>query len=218
MVLLEITPSRKHLTALRFSEEYLPEGAKLQKDGLIYLDSDFCVEKKLAKGTNFTEEEIDELYLESEKRRAKSKALWLLSRRDYPSGLLQKKLKETFAESAADYAVCRMVELGLVNDLAYAKALAESLIKYKGIAPRQAPYVMAEKGVDLGLAKEVLAERDDDPKESIKHLVETKYLRKLSEPKGNEKVFAALVRKGFGYSDIRSVLEQYTKEEFFSDY
>lgn len=218
MILLEITPSRKHLTALRFSEEYLPEGAKPQKDGLIYLDSDFCVEKKLAKGNEFDYHEIDELYLESEKRRAKSKALWLLSRRDYPSGLLQKKLSETFNSEAADYAVCRMVELGLVNDTVYAKALAESLIKYKGVAPKHAPYLMAQKGVDLELAKEVVEMREDDPKESIAHLLETKYARKLSEPKGSEKVFAALVRKGFSYSDIRAVMEKYASDEIFSDY
>lgn len=218
MILLEITPSRKHLTALRFSEEYIPEGAKPQKDGLIYLDSDFCIEKKLVKGNEFSCEEIDELYLESEKRRAKSKALWLLSRRDYPSGLLQKKLAETFNSEAADYAVCRMVELGLVNDTMYAKALAESLIKYKGVAPKGAPYLMAQKGVDLSLAKEVVEMREDDPKESIAHLLETKYARKLLEPKGSEKVFAALVRKGFSYSDIRGVMQNYASDENFSDY
>lgn len=218
MILLEITPQRKHLTALRFSEKYLPAGAKEQKDGLLYLDSDFCIEKRLSKGKEFTCEQIDVLYLESEKRRAKAKALWLLSRRDYPSGLLQKKLKETFLSEAADYAVCRMVELGLVNDLSYAKALAESLINVKGVAPRQAPYIMAEKGVDLTLAKEVVAEREDNPIDSITRLVETKYLRKLKEPKGKEKVFAALVRKGFGYSDVRSVLDKYLSDENFSDY
>lgn len=217
MVLLEITPSRKHLTALRLSEEYFPLGLKPTPDGRVYLDSDFCLEKKLKSGISITYEELDALYLESEKRRAKSKALWLLSRRDYPSGLLQKKLKETFLPEAADYAVCRMVELGLVNDLSYAKALAETLIKVKGVAPSQAPYLMAQKGVDLSLAKEVVGEREDDPRDAITHLVETKYVKKLGEPNGDQKVFAALTRKGFSYSDIRSVLERYTNKDYFSD-
>ncbi len=217
MVLLEIKSARKHLTALRFSEDYLPTGAKPQEDGCLYLDSEFCAMKKIAQGQTFTYEQIDELYLESEKCRAKAKALWLLSRRDYPSGLLQKKLREKFLSEAADYAVCRMVELGLVNDCLYAKALAETLINTRGIAPRQAPYLMAQKGVDITLAKEIIAEREDDPKEAILRLVETKYARKLNEQNGAQKVFAALVRKGFAYSDVRAVLSKFIEQDYYSE-
>lgn len=207
MVLTNISVRRKHLTALRFSEDYMPIGAEKSDDGCLLIDSDYCVQKNLKCGQSFTEQEVDELSLESQKLRAKSKALWLLSRRDYSSGELQKKLKEKFTGEASDHAVYRMVELGLVNDQAYAKRLAEMLINVKGVAPRQAPYLMAQKGVELSLAKEVVSEREDDPRETIRRLIETKYARKLKEPRGTEKVFAALQRKGFGFADIRAVLE-----------
>lgn len=207
MVLTNISVRRKHLTALRFSEDYMPQGAEKSDDGCLLIDSDYCVQKKLKCGDVFCEQEVDELSIESQKVRAKAKALWLLSRRDYCSGELHKKLKEKFALEAADYAVCRMVELGLVNDRTYAKHLAEALIIGKGVAPRQAPYLMAQKGVDLELAKEVVTMREDDPRETIKRLIETKYARKLKEPRGTEKVFAALGRRGFSFSDIRATLE-----------
>ena len=207
MVLTDISVRRKHLTALRFSEDYVPIGAEKSDDGCLLIDSEYCAQKNLKCGQSFTEQEIDELSLESQKLRAKSKALWLLSRRDYSSGELQKKLKEKFTCEAADHAGCRMVELGLVNDLVYAKHLAETLINIKGVAPRQAPYLMAQKGVELSLAKEVVLKRQDDPRETIRRLIETKYARKLNEPRGTEKVFAALQRKGFSFADIRAVLE-----------
>ncbi len=207
MILTHISVRRKHLTALRFSEDYLPQGAEKSDDGCLLIDSEYCVQKNFKCGSLFTEQEVDELSLESQKIRAKANALWLLSRRDYCSGELHKKLKEKFIIEAADYAVCRMVELGLINDLMYAKHLAETLIDIKGVAPRQAPYLMAQKGVELALAKEVVAEREDDPRETIKRLIETKYARKLKEPRGTEKVFAALQRRGFSFSDIRAALE-----------
>lgn len=215
MQLVNISVRRKHLTALKFSEPYLPEGAKPNEEGVLLIDSDLCIEKRLNIGMQLDSQDIDELFLESEKRRAKSYALWLLSRRDYSSGEMHKKINQKHSESVSDYTVCRMVELGLIDDVTYAKRLAESLINEKGVAPRQAVYLMANKGVDLQLAKEVLAERADDPRENIKRLVDTKYARKLRLEGGAEKVFSALIRKGFSYEDVRSVLSQLTENEYF---
>lgn len=211
MLLLEIKPRRKHLTALLFSED-ISEDLDCRRDstGLPVIDSDLCDELKLKSNIEISEDEFLNIAEESERRRAKSKAMWLLARQDMCSGQLYKKLKKDFPEPAAAFAVARVLELGLINDEEYAGRLAESLINEKGTAPRQAAYLMAQKGVDRELAKMIIAEREDDPRVPLKNLVEKKYIRKLSNETDIKRTVAALQRKGFSYSDIRAVIDELT--------
>ena len=115
MLLLEIKPRRKHLTALLFSED-ISEDLDCRRDstGLPVIDSDLCDELKLKSNIEISEDEFLNIAEESERRRAKSKAMWLLARQDMCSGQLYKKLKKDFPEPAAAFAVARVLELGLI--------------------------------------------------------------------------------------------------------
>ena len=116
MLLLEIKPRRKHLTALLFSED-ISEDLDCRRDstGLPVIDSDLCDELKLKSNIEISEDEFLNIAEESERRRAKSKAMWLLARQDMCSGQLYKKLKKDFPEPAAAFAVARVLELGLIS-------------------------------------------------------------------------------------------------------
>lgn len=214
MKILSIRPERKHLSGVEFSEEYLPKGAKTNAQGLLLLDSDYIEEAKIKVGQVYEYTDIDKMFVESEKRRAKSRALWYLSRRDYASGELIKKLSESFPHAAAEYATARMCELGLIDDLRYARALAERLINLKGNPTSVTVRLMVQKGVDKELAQQVVAEREDNPKDVIKKLIENKYMCYLTDEKGFIKVYNALVRKGFSYSDVRRVLDTYRNSDY----
>ena len=76
---------------------------------------------------------------------------------------------------------------------------------------------MLNKGITYDLAKETLDGSEVNEEEQIKNLLERKYSSKLAAEKGAEKVFAALMRKGFSYSAIRSAMKQYNEELEFSE-
>ena len=68
-------------------------------------------------------------------------------------------------------------------------------------------------GFDQVPAKEMLEECECDEEEQIKNLLEGKYAYRLTQEKGTEKVYAALVRKGFSYSAVRSAMKKYIDEQ-----
>lgn len=218
MVITGIYPRRKRLTAISLDCDFLPENPRLDGAGLLVLDSEFWEEKGLKEGTEISEEELCLLFTESEKRRAKSKALWLLSRRDYCAVELKRKLLADFPAYAADFAVSRMEELGYINDEAYAEKLAVSLIEEKGNSPKVALYLMAQKGLPLELAKITVENREDDPKEGIRRIIDKKYRNRLHTEKDVARAVSALARKGYSYGDIRSVLREYTNNSEFGEY
>ena len=51
-------------------------------------------------------------------------------------------------------------------------------------------------------------------KEVIEKLIENKYERYLVNEKGFNKVYKALIRKGFSYGDVRRVLEKYKQTDY----
>ena len=217
LIITAIMPRRKHLCGIKFSEEYIPEGARTDATGLLALDSDYIEEIGLKEGQEYEYSDIERMVFESDKRRAKNKALWLISRRDYSSNEMLKKLSEEFSFEASQSAVAKMCELSFIDDRRYAKHLAEKLIDIKGFAPKSAKFEMMKKGIDRELAEEILMERDDDPRESVKMLIEEKYKKYLVDEKGTRKVINALLRKGFSYGDIRTALEPYI-EDNYGDY
>ena len=73
------------------------------------------------------------------------------------------------------------------------------------------------KGISSDIIKEISSEDETDEREKLARLIETKYKTKLNSEKDVEKVFAALVRKGFSYSDIKSVLKNYSEQIEFSE-
>ena len=53
---------------------------------------------------------------------------------------------------------------------------------------------------------------DTDQVGPILELVRKKYLPKLREPQGRQKVAAALQRRGYGWDEIRAALDQLREE------
>jgi len=51
-----------------------------------------------------------------------------------------------------------------------------------------------------------------DECENIKLLINKKYAKRLDTEEGVKKVFAALIRKGFSFSDVRKALKEYSLE------
>ncbi len=199
MKILSIKRGKKHLDHI-----ILEDGTEL------VLDSDLSETKKLSPGTDISDPEA--LRYESDYIRAKSRALWYLSRSDHSEKALKDKLVTAgFDQRAVEAACLRMIELDLINDERYARRMVEYL-SASGSSKREIAYKLSVKGISSDIVREILSENEDDESSKVLKLIETKYKNKLSSEKDIEKVFAALMRKGFSYSDVRSALKNYSEQ------
>ena len=202
MEITAIEPRRKRLSQLY-----------LDGEAAVKVDTETLLKAGWKPGMEISDEELHELLQESEARRAKEKALYLLEYRSHSKKELADKISRTTSREAAEAAVERMEELGLVNDESYARQLAEYLMERKGYGVRRARQELLQKGIDRELVEEILEEQAPDPREKLREIVERKYQDRLGDGKGYRRTAAALQRLGYGYEDIRAVLREFSQEE-----
>ncbi len=202
MKITDIKPSRQHLSLIVLSggEEIL-------------LDKDICAENSLCVGSEVEFSHLRQLKQESDYHRAKSRALWYLDRMDYTEKKLYDKLVEKgFDKKTASKVLAKLCELGLIDDRRYGERMVERLME-SGVSKRAALQKMLLRGLSYNLAKELLEGYEVDEISQIIEVISKKYAQKLAEDKGYQKVYAALVRKGFSYSDVSTALKKYLESE-----
>ena len=183
----------------------------------ILLDKEYFLNSTLSIGLDLDESEIDKIKVESDFIRAKARAVYYLSNGDLSKKSLTQKLKTAgFLEQNVQKAVERMVQLGYVDDYKYALRLAESF-KNQNISLLEAKHKMYEKGIPNDVINEAIASYDADPVEQIKNIITKKYSAKLNTPENVNKVFSALVRKGFSFADVKTALRLYAEDIEFSE-
>ena len=201
MQITEISRQRKHLVKVKLScgKEF-------------YLDSDFAAQSAIRVGQNTDEPTICKWLSESDYVRAKSRALWFLDRSDHSEkSLYDKLLRADISPEACARAIARLKEVGLLDDIRYAKRLAERLTE-ANVSKREAYAKMSAKGLPRDVINAALKETDADEGAQIAALIRKKYRTKLEDPENIPKVYAALVRKGFSYGAVRDALKRYSEE------
>ena len=197
MLITAIEPRRKGLSALFIDGEFA-----------MNLDTQALLENRFDVGRDISDEDLKEMIELSNERRAKEKALWLISYRSHSKKELKDKIRRTCDDSSAEKAVERMEELGLVNDGEFARQFARKLLLQKKMARRAAMLEMSRKGIDKETAEAALDEIDVDYRENIRYIIEKKY-RDIGDEKIKRRAVAALQRLGYGWDDIRAVLNEY---------
>ena len=206
MLVTEVQKQKKHLTKLLFDN-----GEEA------FLDNDICINYSLKPETQISEEELKKLIYESEYVRAKSRALWYLDRADRTEkGMYEKLVGAGFDRKASAAVVGRFVEVGLIDDRRFAENFAEKC-RDANISKREGIKKMLLKGVPYDIAKEVFSETEIDEEEQVRAVIEKKYARKLEQENGVQRVYAALVRKGFYFSAVRNALKKYSEELEYSE-
>lgn len=198
MIITKLVPAKKKLTLVYIDGEYAMK-----------LDTQILFEECVKVGSVVDDDRLHDLIEKSEYKRAKEKALWLLSQRDYFRKKLTEKLKAEASEDVCEKVCERMEEVGLLNDESYAKRLSHDLIHIKRLSTRGALYKLLEKGIDRELAEEVLSEFDTDPVEQLVEIIERKYSDKLADEKLRRRTVAALQRLGYSWSDIKAAIEKF---------
>ena len=206
MLITETQRQKQHLTKLLFDN-----GEEA------FLDNDICINYSLKPETQISEEELNKLKYESEYVRAKSRALWYLDRADRTEKTMYEKLVTAgFDRKAAAAVVGRFVEVGLIDDRRFAENFAEKW-RNANISKREGIRKMLQKGVPYDIANEVFSETEVDEEEQVRAVIEKKYARKLEQENGVQRVYAALVRKGFSFSAVRNALKKYSEELEYSE-
>ena len=197
MKITDIRPRRKGLSAVYIDGEYA-----------LSLDTQTLLEHRIDIGREFDDEELHDLIESSNERRAKEKALWLISYRSHSKKELRDKISRTCDRQSAEKAVERMEELGLVNDRDYAERCAQTLIFTKHMSKRGATMELRRKGIESEIIDEVLDDIEVDEREQIQAVIERKY-PKIDDEKIRRRAVAALQRLGYGWEDIKAVIESF---------
>lgn len=151
MIITDIQRIRGHLVQLSFDDA--PD---------VQIDLRVWEESSLKAGSSLSEEELKALLELSRQTRAREKALYLLSKRDYSKKELTDRLcrekgrYQSDRTEAAAAVASRMEELGLVNDEAYAARLARDYQLHRLYPRRRAIQELCGKGIGRELAEEAV--------------------------------------------------------------
>ena len=142
---------------------------------------------------------------------AKEWALALLDRRDYSRAELLKKLLEKGVEEVeAAQAVDRLEELGFVDDARYAPIVVRHYAA-KGYGARRVRQELARRGIPRELWDEAMAQMpaQDD---TIDRLLRNRLRDGEADRAALKRASDFLLRKGYGWDEIKSALERYHAE------
>ncbi len=205
MIITAVKPARQSRVVL-----VLDNGEEMVIDKGLWEESPFGV------GSSLSCSQKEELADASAKRRARNKAIYLLSKRDYSRKELEQRLcreggrfvadnREAAAEAAA-----AMEEYGYVNDQNYAERLARRLCLEKCYPHRRAEQALCEKGIARAVAAEAVKMIE---KEDWELALEFLHKKRYTVGENNERAAAALARYGFLHESVRRALAAFSEEE-----
>ena len=196
----------------------------------IYLDDEYAFSitlieaAKLKKGQVLTAQEIEVLKNEDTINKAVERGVRFLSYRPRSIQEVRRNLaKHETAESVIELALERLINLGYLDDRAFAKYWLENRDMFKPRGPMALRYELRQKGIDNGIVDELLS--DLDVFTSAYRAAQTRLnrLRGLDQQTFKHKINTFLQRRGFTYGTIRDVIEQLITEiveeesEYFSE-
>lgn len=143
---------------------------------------------------------------------AKRRAMYLIGGREYGRNELIEKLKNNYSEKTAAAVADMMCEYGYIDDNRYAEKLARQYITVRKYGKSKAAMMMRQKLLDTETIEAALeAYSKEDITDEIADILRKKYSDRLflggiEGKKEMQKVIAALARRGYSYSDIKSAL------------
>ena len=202
MLITDVKPCKKSQKAIYIDGEFYAN-----------IDSKTFCESSLEKGSEVSSKDLENLIFESNFRRAKERALYLLSYRDYSKNELKNKLQFEFGEDASEKAISNVEELGYINDEVYTRNYANKLFNTKGYAEKRVRYELIKKGIGHNIIDKIISEFQLDPKEKILSLLNSKYSNKLSTERDIKRTIASLQRHGYSFEDIKAALQEFCNKD-----
>jgi regulatory protein len=148
--------------------------------------------------------------------KALRRAAYMLSRRSYSRQELYDKLlaKEVSGKDAA-FCVKRLTELNVLDDEAYAKAVADNY-SGRGYGIFRVRQELKKRGIADETVDELL-DAPPDPEEKICALIREKLRGKMPDRKELKRLNDYLSRRGFSYGEIASAFRKLLSVDEFID-
>ena len=130
--------------------------------------------------------------------------------------LEQALAKRGTSPETAMVVIDRLVELGYVDDLAYARMFVRSKTASKHLANRALKYELTKCGVSKELIEQVLSERSEDDEWSTARNLVAKKIRSMSGLSPDvitRRLLGALARKGFSSQISSAVVREALAEQ-----
>ena len=151
--------------------------------------------------------------LESARLHSYDRALNMLALRARSSSELARSLVRKGEEKAhVDWAIARLLEQGLLDDAAFARALTRSRVVGGKRSRRRVEQELARKGVARSIAGEAIDDVFEDEAVDQRTIVEEAARKKLRSLAGLEpavqrrRLYAFLARRGYDLDDIRAAI------------
>lgn len=203
MTVISIKAAKQHLYDIVFDD-----GETVAIDKTVWEHSG------IREGDRLTFEEVARLLEASSTHRAREKALYYLSLRDYGSGeLVQKLCRVGFDHVLAEITVNRLVDIGLIDDIRYAGMLARDMSTRKMYPKRRIAMVLREKGFHSDIIDEILLQLPPEEEQQALELLRKKGYNGAADYVTREKALAMLARYGFSYATARRALALWEEEK-----
>ncbi|MBU5430249.1 recombination regulator RecX [Kineothrix sp. MSJ-39] len=194
----------------------------------VYLDEEFAFvlykgeirKYKIAVGKPLAQTAYQELVQEILPKRAKLRAMNLLTKRPYTEKKLRQKLAEgKYPEEIIDVALAYVKSYGYIDDEAYAR----DYISYHmaSESPLRIRQKLMEKGIDGDIINACLEEQDEEAVRElqirqIQQLAQKKNHGQFpADPRESAKVIQYLLRKGYAMSLIKDALSADLLEDLY---
>ena len=173
-------------------------------------------------GDEIDEEELTAFEEAAGSRRAFNSALNSLDYRDHSEKEIRAKLIRKHGAEYVDEAVEKLIELDLINDRRYAENYARELFEHKKFGKIRIKSELIAKGIASDIASEAVNSlfEDEEPDniQRIVDIIEKKYYNRMNDEVGRKKVFSALQRMGYTFSDIREAMSEFSDDEYYEEY
>ena len=189
---------------------------------LLTVDEIFWFSCGLVSGDEINEEELTAFEEAAGSRRAFNSALNSLDYRDHSEKEIRAKLLRKHDADYVDEAVEKLIELDLVNDERYAENYARELFERKKFGKMRIKSELRAKGISADNAnaavEELFEEEEPDNVQRIVDIIGKRYYNRMNDEVGRKKVFSALQRMGYSFSDIREAMSEFSDDEYYEDY
>ena len=183
---------------------------RLEDGSILRVTEEELLRFGLRAGMELDAETLEELRASAKKSSARATAANMigsraLSKKELTRRLVQKGNEEADAQAAADW----LEDIGAVDDASY----AASLVRHyggKGYGPARVREELRRRGVDRELWDDALEEMPDS-EEILDQLIQKKCRGDLSDPKEKKRVSDALLRRGFGWTDVKAAMGRYAE-------
>ncbi len=178
------------------------------------LDQDIVLHFGLKKGDVLSDQQIEEILFNEEKKKAKDRALKFLSYRDRSEKEIRIKLKDIgYEEKIIDWVIGELKRLEFIDDERFAKSFAQTQMITRPIGEYFLKRELKQKGLDRALIEQTI-EKVYKEKDQFSLALELALQRRsryknLGELKAKKRISDFLLRRGFDWEVVSEVLEQW---------